>query len=44
MDGEIGDLSENIERELSREGSLKAGASLGLEGNLMTSEPVVSGI
>ena len=40
--GEIGDLSEKIERELSREGSLKAGASLGLEGKLMTNEPKVS--
>ena len=32
VEGEIGDLSEKMERELSREGSLKAGASLGLQG------------
>ena len=44
VDGEIGDLFEKIEKKLSREGSLKAGASLGLVGKLMTGELVVSGI
>ena len=36
MDGEIGDLSEKMERELRREGSLNAGVSLGLEGRMET--------
>ena len=34
MDGEIGDLSKKMERELRREGSLNAGVSLGLEGRI----------
>ena len=37
MEGEIGDLFEKMERELRREGSLNAGASLGLEGKMVTS-------
>ena len=39
VEGEIGDLSENIKREFRREGSKKAGSSLGLEGKVFTGEP-----
>ena len=39
MEGEIGVLSENIEREFRREGFKKAGSSLGLEGKVFTGEP-----
>ena len=43
MEGEIGDLLEKIEREVKSEGSLKVGASQGLEGKLLTSESVIPG-
>ena len=36
MDGEIGDLSKKMERELRRVGSLNAGVSQGLEGRVGT--------
>ena len=41
MEGEIGDLSEKIERDFRREGSMKAGSSLGLEGKVFTGETKV---
>ena len=43
MEGEIGDLSEKIEREFRREGSMKAGSSLGLEGKVFIGEAEVPG-
>ena len=36
MDGEIGDLSKKMERELRRVGSLNVGVSQGLEGRVGT--------
>ena len=44
MEGEIGDLSEKMERELSREGSLNVGASLGLVGKIVTCGSEETGI
>ena len=41
MEGEIGDLSEKIEREFRREGSMKTSASLGLEGKVFIGEAEV---
>ena len=43
VEGEIGDLSEKIEREFRREGSKNAGSSLGLEGKVFTGELEESG-
>ena len=42
MEGEIGSLSEKIEREFKREGSKKEGASLRLEGNKLTGEEAIT--
>ena len=43
MEGEIGSLSENIEREFKSKGSKKEGSSLGLKGCKLTSEEAVAG-
>ena len=43
VEGEIGDISEKIERDFKREGSMNAGASLGLVGNMFTGEVSVPG-
>ena len=43
VEGGIGHLSENIERNFRREGSKKAVSSLGLDGKVFTSEPEESG-
>ena len=43
IEGEIGDLSEKIEREFRREGSMKVGSSLGMEGKVFTGEAEVPG-
>ena len=43
MEGDIGDLSENIERDVKSEGSLNSKASQGLEDKLLTSETLIPG-
>ena len=43
VEGYIGDLSEKIERDFRREGSMNTGFSLRLEGKVFTGEPEVPG-